>query len=186
MELLRKIFAVFRGECIRLTFSFFKQNITIGSKFAVYRNTKIISRKNCNIKVGHNVRIMEQSTISATNGGKLIIGNNVGIGEHNIIKCQEKISIGEGTLFGPNVFVYDHDHMFDAVNGVDRKKFNISEVVIGNNCWIGANVVILKGTHIGDNVVIGAGCVIHGSIPSGVVVTQKRETVEKVIQNYGS
>ena len=37
------------------------------------------------------------------------------------------------------------------------------------NCWIGANVVILKGVTIGDNVIIGAGAVIHKDIPSNSI-----------------
>lgn len=41
---------------------------------------------------------------------------------------------------------------------------------VGNNCWICTNAVILKGVEIGDNSVIGAGCVIHHDIPANSVV----------------
>ena len=41
---------------------------------------------------------------------------------------------------------------------------------IGNNCWICTNAVILKGVEIGDNSVIGAGCVIYRDIPANSVV----------------
>lgn len=42
-------------------------------------------------------------------------------------------------------------------------------MVIGNHCWIGSNVTILKETHIGDNCVIGAGLVISGKIKDGTL-----------------
>ena len=52
--------------------------------------------------------------------------------------------------------------------------FKTSPVIIGNNVWIGANTVILRGTEIGDNCVIGAGCVIKGKYGANSVIVQKR------------
>lgn len=43
------------------------------------------------------------------------------------------------------------------------------EVIIGNNCFIGYEALILKNTHIGDNVIIGARAVVKGTIPSNTV-----------------
>lgn len=54
---------------------------------------------------------------------------------------------------------------------------------IGKNCWIGANTVILRGTTIGDNSVIGAGCVLKGEYPAGAIIIQKRETT--IIKDEG-
>ncbi|MDU4326324.1 MAG: DapH/DapD/GlmU-related protein, partial [Clostridium celatum] len=42
-------------------------------------------------------------------------------------------------------------------------------ITIGNNVWIGGNVVITPGVNIGDNVVIGAGSVVTRDIPANVV-----------------
>ena len=39
-------------------------------------------------------------------------------------------------------------------------------IKIGNNVWIGGNVIVLPGVNIGDNVVIGAGSVVNKDIPS--------------------
>ena len=52
-------------------------------------------------------------------------------------------------------------------------------VVIGNDVWIGANVVIMRGTTIGDQAVIGAGSIVKGNVPAGKVFYQKRETIIK-------
>ena len=49
-------------------------------------------------------------------------------------------------------------------------------IIIGNDCWIGANTVILRGTKIGDNCVVGAGCVLKGVFPTNSVIVQKRQT----------
>ena len=82
--------------------------------------------------------------------------------------------IGEGTEFGPSVYLYDHDHDYRV--GLKEEKFLSAPVVIGKNCWIGANTVILRGTVIGDNCVIGAGSVIKGCFPDKSVIVQRRTT----------
>ena len=46
---------------------------------------------------------------------------------------------------------------------------------IGRDCWIGANTVILRGVTIGDNVVIGANCLIYQDIPSNSIVTHSEQ-----------
>ena len=48
-------------------------------------------------------------------------------------------------------------------------------MVIGDNCWIGAGVIILKGTNIGEGSIIGAGCIIKGVIPPHSIVTMNRQ-----------
>lgn len=50
-----------------------------------------------------------------------------------------------------------------------------SPIHIGRDCWIGANTVILKGVTIGDNVVIGANCLIYQDIPDNSIVTHSEQ-----------
>ena len=168
---MRNVCAVIRG-C-------FPSKAVTGRHCIRYKNVKIITKNGGRIVCGDQLRIEENAALSAVNGGKLSLGDNVGIGQGNLIKCQEKIEIGSGTLFGPNVLVYDHDHVFDSVNGVDRKRFQTKPVMIGENCWIGANVVILKGSEIGDRCVVAAGSVIRGSYPSDSLIYQKRTDTVK-------
>lgn len=52
-------------------------------------------------------------------------------------------------------------------------------IAIGNNVWIGAHAMLLKGTHVGDDSVVGAGSVVRGAVPEGVVVMGNPATVVK-------
>lgn len=60
--------------------------------------------------------------------------------------------------------------------GVAAKQYKTAPIRIGNNVWIGANCVILRGTVIGDNSVVGAGTVLKGIYPPDSLIVQKRET----------
>ena len=134
-------------------------NIELNKKGKISFGKKFILRKN--------------SRISST-GGHIEIGNFCGINSNCYIVSHKNIKIGNNVIIGPNVVIVDHDHQFSK-NGIDHKNYNCEEIIIEDNVWIGANVVILKGTKIGKNSVIGAGAVVSSDIPDNTILIQKRE-----------
>lgn len=137
----------------------------------ISNRTKIIIRNQGSISFGKGSRLCEYSTISA-NGGTIIIGENVGINRNMIMSSHGRIEIGRGTLFAPNVCIYDHNHRFNE-NGL-TEGYSVGKITIGENCWIGVNTTILKDTIIGDGCIIGAGCVVCGEIPPRSIVQSNR------------
>lgn len=125
------------------------------------------------VELGKKVRVHSGTKIKVRNEANLIIGDNVKINYNCIIACHKYIKIGEGTEFGPSVYLYDHDHDYKV--GLKENKFVSTPIIIGKNCWIGANTVILRGTVLGDNCVVGAGCVVKGNYKEGSVIIQKRK-----------
>ena len=170
-KLLRNIHAYIKGGIIKII-----HPTMIKGKIRVFKGTSIRIYKGSKLQVYNNAKIDENAVIAVLRTGILTIEGNVGVGPNDYIVCHKLIFIGEGAILGPNVYIYDHDHTFTKNEGVDAHKYNCGEVVIGKNCWIGANTVILKGTRIGDNCIIGAGSVLKGNYPSGSVIIQKRET----------
>ena len=76
--------------------------------------------------------------------------------------------------FGDNVFIAPNCGFYTAGHPIDVEKRNkgleyAKPIEVGNNVWIGGNVVVLPGVKIGDNVVIGAGSIVTKDIPSNVV-----------------
>lgn len=90
--------------------------------------------------------------------------------------CQDdaEVTIGESCDFGPNVTIVtplhpllsDERKALRCPDGTEKRLCWAKPVVIGNGCWICANVTILPGVTIGDNCVIGAGSVVTRSIPA--------------------
>lgn len=92
------------------------------------------------------------------------------------------IKIGNDVKIGPNVMIYDHDHNFRCKDEVSSNCYQISDIIIGNNCWIGAGAIILRGTILGDNCVIGAGTVIKEKIEENTLVYNERKIVKESIK----
>ncbi len=100
----------------------------------------------------------------------ITIGKNVSIMENCQISSCLSVAIGDGCLFGANVFVTDNFHGDNSrhqlsISPIERPLYVKGKVEIGNNVWIGRNVCIMPGVTIGDGVVIGANAVVTNNIP---------------------
>ena len=78
--------------------------------------------------------------------------------------------------------IYDHDHDFKVHGGKKMEKYKTSPIKIGNNVWIGANVIILRGVTIGDNSVIAAGTIVRENVRENVIYHSKIENSQKEYQ----
>ena len=76
-------------------------------------------------------------------------------------QATNKIFIGSNFLFAPGVKIISANH--DILNA-GRKSVGAGPVIIGNNVWLGANVIVLPGVEIADGVVVGAGSVVTKSL----------------------
>ena len=75
-----------------------------------------------------------------------------------------KVKIGDNCQMAPNVAIYTAGHPIHPMSRSSMYEYG-KEVTIGDNVWIGGNVVVCPGVHIGDNVVIGAGSVVTKDSP---------------------
>ena len=102
--------------------------------------------------------------------GKVTIGKDVedsfAVSGGCYIQGWNGVEIGDGTIFAPGVKIISANHLFDDY-AQDKES---PPVKIGQNCWIGANAVILPGVELGDRVVVGAGAVVTKSFPADSVV----------------
>lgn len=101
-------------------------------------------------------------------GFNISVGKNFYSNHNLVILDANKVVFGDNVFIGPNCGFYTAGHPLDAETrnkGLEYAK----PIEIGNNVWIGGNVVVLPGIKIGDNTVIGAGSVVTKNIPSNVI-----------------
>lgn len=145
-------------------------------------DTSIDIEKGGIISLGKKVRAHTGTRIKAARGGIIKIGSNVSFNYGCLVIAHEKIEIGDGTMIGPNVLFYDHDHDFHRKN-ISDQVYKTSPISIGKNVWIGANCIILRGTEIGQGSVVAAGTVVlGGKYDKKSLIYIKKEIIEKRIE----
>ena len=100
-------------------------------------------------------------------GSNIEVGENFFANYNCTILDVAKVKIGKNVLIAPNVSIYTAGHPLHPETRNSGYEYGIS-ITIGDNVWIGGNVVILPGVTIGDNAVIGAGSVVTSDIPDWV------------------
>lgn len=151
------------------------KGVEYGTSIRFYGRAKFVVSEKAYVTIGNNNRFRSSATsnliginrpciISALSPSAVLkIGNNCGF-SGTVIGCEKKISIGNNVKCGANTLITDTDwHNNDPRSGEP------AEVVIGNNVWLGVNVMVLKGVTIGENSLIGAGSVVVKDIPANVV-----------------
>lgn len=107
----------------------------------------------------------------ASGENNIAIGNYVYIGPGAKLYGVGGISIEKGTIIGPDVTIYSANHVFRNANYIPYdQRVETKPVIIGENVWIGGNVIIVPGTNIGEGCIVGAGSVVTGKIPPYCII----------------
>ncbi|MEH7097781.1 acyltransferase [Neobacillus vireti] len=175
---------------------YLRLNKIIYGKGLTLKGLPIIYSKSGNrLSIGNNVTInssflsnlvgLYQRTIivTRTHEAEIHIGNNVGISGATIY-ARKSIKIGDNTMVGGNTKIIDNDfHPIDPKvrSKTPNENMQIQSIEIGENVFIGCNCLILKGTKIGNNSVIGAGSVVTGEIPENCIAAGNPAKVLRVL-----
>ena len=156
------------------------KGVKFGRNLQVYNKMFLQIRKG-ELSVGHNFTLTSgdcinplcrniRACIFITHGGKITIGNNVGMSSP-CLWVKENLTIGDNVKIGGNCIIMDNDvHQIDyAERQSDNGIVHSSPVVIEDDAWLGANVIVLKGVTIGARSIIGAGSVVTKSIPADCI-----------------
>lgn len=139
-------------------------------RFCYIAKPSFISRKR-QIFLGDKVRIYHCSRLEPGEHGRILFGDNISIGPNINVTAFNAVSIGSGTTISANVFITDMDHDIHSCEGSVMESPNIVKTtVIEDNCFIGANVVILAGSHLKSGCVVGANSTVRGVFESNSII----------------
>ncbi len=156
-------------------------------KFRFFNSHKFIIERNCEFIAPHNISFDQNISIGfgsffTSDGGLIRIGSNTSFNSNVHINSSVGgiIEIGQNVLIGPNVVMRTAGHNFENPNFLIKKQgHNIKNIIIENDVWISANVIILGGVKIGEGAVIGAGAVVTKDIPSmGIAIGIPAKTIK--------
>lgn len=171
------------GRWLKLLLFALNARIRLQAKVSLAATIKFPS----NIALGRQCIICTGCSIDAPGPAKLVIGDRVHInrgvylgafGEHfeigegtqfnrnALIDGRGSVRIGRNVLVGPNAQLISYQHRFsDRATPINKQGFDLAEIVIGDDVWIGAGAIVLAGVSIGHGSVVGAGAVVTSSCP---------------------
>jgi len=101
--------------------------------------------------------------------GKVILGDNSHLGAMCYVNaCYGTLTIGDDVAIGPHTSIVVYSNHYKYGQKVTTERIT-KDIHIGNNVFVGANCVILPGTTIADNVIVGAGSVVKGKLDGNAV-----------------
>lgn len=153
----------------------------------VYKPLRLINPRN--IYCSNHVRIFKNSrieTIEKWNDQQfypsIYIGENSSFEQNLHMISANLINIGKENVFSANIFITDNNHEYKRINkNVMQQSLEVQSIKIGDYCFIGMNVKIMPGAIIGNNCIIGANAMVVGEIPDYSVAVG---APAKVIKKY--
>lgn len=126
------------------------------------------------ISVGANVTIDKNACLEA-NDGFIEVGNGAHVGFSVVIQGRGGVKIAEHTMIGPHACLLAANHVVERTSDIPfgKQGYRSEGIVIKENCWLGAGVIVLDGSILGANTVVGANCVVRKETDSGSLVVAK-------------
>ena len=182
-----RLFNVFaRGfRCAKTAFLFWFWGVKVGRNVRMLGAGIIRTRRRGEIILHDGVILnscVNSNPVGLTNptildtlfGGKIEIFENTGASSV-VISSASSVKIGRHCMIGGNVRIFDHDfHPLEweaRRPPQDMSRLRKRSVEIGDDCFIGTNAIILKGTKLGNRTIVAAGSVVFGlEAPEGSLV----------------
>ncbi len=103
------------------------------------------------------------------------ISPNATMGDYSELgtRCiiQANVHIGDNVIMGPDVKVYSRNHKFDRLDiPISQQGKNYYKTIIGNDVWLGANIIVTAGCKIGDHAIVAAGSVVTKDVSEFAIV----------------
>jgi acetyltransferase-like isoleucine patch superfamily enzyme len=134
-----------------------------------YNRTHVSQRRL--LTCGSGVRLSPVAAFA--NAERISLGDRTRVGDHVHLWAGDRegrIIVGKDCLFGPGAFVTASDYSLDPESTIKSQVTRERDVVIGDDVWIGAGCIVTAGVEIGDGAVIGAGSVVRRAVPAGAIV----------------
>lgn len=137
--------------------------VSIEGKFYLDKRCEFKLGKGSRLIIKGNLTLMGDVLIQARDNATISLGKHCVMNRFTTLIAHKGITLGDGVMLGENVKVYDNDHTIVG-NKVMRRDFSVDPVFIGDGCWIANNAVVLKGSSMGPNTIVGALSLVSGKL----------------------
>jgi acetyltransferase-like isoleucine patch superfamily enzyme len=151
------------------------RHLTLGRGVTLDSNVFIDALSLQGVKIGNGVSLGRYTAIRCTGtfaalGVGVEIGDGTSIGPYGDLGAAGGIRIGQNTIMGNHVSFLAENHRADDIHQLIKLQGTTRQgITVGDDCWIGSNVMFLDGCSVGSGCIIGAGAVVRGHIPDRAI-----------------
>lgn len=157
----------------------FHGDISIGANSNIGRYVEMSG----NIVLGESTVVGSFTVLSTASTAKLTVGIDTYINSYTVIGAMEAVSIGNHCIFAAYIAITDGTHGIDDLSiATKHAPITAKPVSIGDNVWLGSGVVLLMGSHIGNDAVVGARSLVRGDLPDRSVSFGVPAKVQRIRQ----
>lgn len=165
-----RIYNLLFRVCRALGFASRRYLFSINPNVIIGKNTRI--SKGCTLKAtdGGEIQLLEDVFLSknvtiVAQSGKIVIGKNSFVGEFSTIVAKKSIEIGPDCLIAERVTIRDQNHNMNFKDKtINESGFNVGAIHVGDDVWICAGAVVLKGVTLHEGSVVAANAVVTRSV----------------------
>ena len=153
------------GRSVAAARWYLRHATTVGPRVRVYGRP--IVRNHGTMIIGERAKLLSNVAkleLVAMEGGTLEIGERTLLNHGGSLCAAERVRIGARCLIGPHTMMMDND--FHRIEPDRRYEWPESRPIeIGDNVWLGARVIVLRGVTIGEGSCVGSGSVVVDDVP---------------------
>ncbi|OEU71458.1 MAG: hypothetical protein BA863_18575 [Desulfovibrio sp. S3730MH75] len=135
-------------------------NIVIDDDVSILGDIDLRNRENGKIFFKKNVTVEGNCRFVSAREGTIEVGEGSIVTAFALINGGDDLIIGKQCIIGPRSSLNANDHVFDRSTPVREAGFVHAPIYIEDDCWLAANVVVMKGVTIAKGSVIGAGSIV--------------------------
>jgi acetyltransferase-like isoleucine patch superfamily enzyme len=145
-------------------------NLSIGQNVTLMPGVDLKNREQGRIILHDGVRLDTGVRLVAARDARIEIGENAALGLGTVVNAGNDVVIGRGCLTGAHCVINASDHGIAAGVPIQEQPYEHAPITIGEDVWLGAHVVVAKGSQIGAGAVVSAGSVVSGPVPANAIV----------------
>lgn len=145
--------------------------VEIGAESFISDNYIYIRGNSHTLKIGQQCRLQHAEFWFEDHSGTIAIGDSTTIQSAHLAVTEphSSIQLGQDCMLSTNIEIRTGDsHSIIDLN-TNQRINQAQNVQIGNHVWIGAKAIVLKGTQVGENSIIGTGSIVTGKVPQNVI-----------------
>jgi acetyltransferase-like isoleucine patch superfamily enzyme len=153
-----------------------KGQLNLGRGSTLERGVVLDGYARHGVTIGERTRIGAYAIVSCTShlslyGKGFSIGSDSGIGEFSFIGAAGGVKVGNNVIMGQFIGIHSQEHEFsDPDTPIRLQPSRQTGIIIDDDCWIGARVTFLDGSHVQRGSVVAAGSVVKGEFPPRSVI----------------